>query len=102
MGIPKELKDRMLEEKVNPRFLVVDADPLGYMNKDVSCSFYPFGDKAQAERFAAMLYEHRVGMAMTLGGYPGSVYVLDLCDPDCYDDSDHMWSYLSEMHEEDE
>lgn len=85
-----------------PRYLVVDADPHGYMDKDVSCDFYPFEAREEADWFAEELREYRLGCAMNLGGYPGVVYVLDLTDPDHYDDPTEMYRCFAELYEEED
>ncbi len=70
-----------------PRYLVVEADPRGYMDKDVACRFYRFASRDEAERVSEALYDDLLEMAQIRGGYPGTTYVLDLTDPDIYDDA---------------
>lgn len=85
-----------------PQFLVVDADPRGYMDKDVAVSFYPFSNRAEAYELAQRLANYRYEIAKLLGGYPGAVYTLDLCDPDAYDDPKDLYEVFEEMDVEEE
>ncbi len=71
-----------------PRYLVVEANPRGYMDKDVDCNFYPCADKGEAEELAQGLYEDLLGTAMCDGGYPGATYVLDTHDPTHFQDTE--------------
>lgn len=79
-----------------PRYLVVVADPHGYMDKDVGCSFYGFDDFDEARRVAGWIRTDLEGQAMTVGGYPGTAYILDLADPEFYDDVEERLEHFFE------
>lgn len=83
-----------------PRYLVVEADQYGYMDKSVSCAFYRFDNYPDAHQFAMRRYEDLVGKAMNLGGYPGTTYVLDLHDPNHFEDPQDLIDMWTEMEEE--
>lgn len=80
-----------------PRYLVVEADARGYMDKDVGCAFYRFDNYGDAHQFAMRRHEDLVGKAMNQGGYPGTTYVLDLDDPTDFDDPQDVIDMWTEM-----
>jgi hypothetical protein len=96
-----EVKKKKEQEIVAGHWVVMDLNPdaTGYGNsgKSADANLIRCNSEAEADKLAETINEYYMEIVMGAGGYPGSAWVLDLNDPDCYagnaDDwyADHDW-----------
>jgi hypothetical protein len=67
-----------------------------YDGKNTDAAIYPCASQAEADEMAEAINDYNQGVVLHFGGYPDGAWVLDLTDPNSFEDTQERKAELDE------